>query len=519
MRLWLGLAALIAACGGAGGGQGLGGIDRAPSGLDMWIDLAPVADGTALPAWTGVPVDQVRWTSDLGGSVSSNYAHAQIDYTVTATMGDVGAVFVPEIEGDVDAFYVEALGLIGGGGRIDVYCLPPAPGVYEAELRAQIEGYTGWAELRLRCEATTDTAMFLQTLEQGFGETNQAILLRDGVRYDLIAQQRMAGPGSGVVIPPSYLGTLADDGVTGIRAMFDASGDPFGFYTWDALDGSLTPLLTEAEAAEHLDWMGAHNAALSADGQMAALSSYRSGVFLKDRSTGAILPVPEAGQGAWGLEIFGVTASGGEAFYGRALPQVGHLNRDALWAVDTATGQVSPAIGPNAAATIGELDWVNQFAFDSEGQRVVVGSSYFGAFEGYVVDRAADTARPVLEGIYAHADAREGNAATNPVVTMTSLSRSGRYLAAVLNRWEDAYDWAGTHFVFVEDLETGELFSVGWLPDGTALSGDGWTMREAVVTDDGSAVAFNATWTGGLGGGLVEFAIVVPRRAWVPVER
>ncbi|MFM2161307.1 MAG: hypothetical protein RLZZ383_819, partial [Pseudomonadota bacterium] len=223
MRLLCGAAALIAACGG-GGGAGLGGIDRAPSGLNMSIGLEPVEDGTALPTWTGVPVYQVRWSDDSGGSVASSYGYAQIDYGVASSYTDVGASFVAEIEGDTDAFFVDALALIGGNGRIDVYCVPPAPGVYEAELRAQIEGFEGWSELRLRCEAVDDYAMYLGAVAGGYGPNNEGLLLNSGARFDLSTMSQVGGPSAPIFQPPSYLSTLADDGKTGVRAMFDASG-------------------------------------------------------------------------------------------------------------------------------------------------------------------------------------------------------------------------------------------------------------------------------------------------------
>jgi hypothetical protein len=282
----------------------------------------------------------------------------------------------------------------------------------------------------------------------------------------------------------------------------------------------MTPVLTETEAAEVLDWMGAQHAAISADGQTIAMSSYKTGLFVKDRRAGALAQVPDAGDGYWGLEIFGVTASGGEVLFGRALPQLARQNAASLWSYDTQTGTVAPMLPPNAAVELADLDWVNQVRFDAEAERVVVGSAYYGTFRGYLVDRKADTVRPVMEGVEAHAEGREGPSDTlNPVLTMTSLTRSGRYLAATYARFEDLTYWAGSQFVFIEDLETGELFSVGWMPDGTALSGDGWIPRDAVVTDDGLAVAFTANWSGGVSGEVFYFTAVVPRSLWVPVER
>ena len=520
VRLLCGVIVLLSACGGGGGGGGLGGIDRAPSGLNMFMGLEPLDDGTALPTWTGVPVYQVRWTDDAGGAVPSSYGYAQIDYGVAASTTEVGAAFVAEIEGDADAFFVDALALIGGNGRIDVYCLPPAPGVYEAELRAQIEGFPGWSELRLRCEAVEDYAMFLSSVAVGYGANNEALLLTDGTRFDMSTMSEIPTPSGQVFDPPSYVSPLADDGKTGVRAMFDASGDPFGYYYWNAEDGSLTPVLSEAEAADVLNWMGAQHAAISADGQTVAMSSYKTGLFVKDRRSGALSQAPGAGDGYDGLEIFGVTASGGEVIFGRALPQFGRQNAASLWAYDPQTGEVSPMLPPNAAVVLSDLDWVNQVRLDAEAKRVLVGSAYYGTFRGYVVDREADTVRPVFEGVEAHAEAREGASSTlNPVLTMTSLSRSGRYAAAAYARYEDLTYWAGSQFVFIEDLETGELFSVGWMPDGAALSGDGWILRDAVVTDDGLAAAFNAAWSGGVSGEAFGFAVVVPRSMWIPVDR
>lgn len=487
----------------------------------MEIGTTPIEDGATLETWVGVPVRQVRWPDTVGAGVRSHFGHVQVEYKVAASMGDVAAVFEAEIAGDTEAFSMDAMGLIGGGGRVVFTCTPPAVGSYTAELRGRIMGSSGWSQLRVTCEAVDDYAIVPGTIRAPFGEAGAGILLSTGERYDSLARDFLPVSSSGDrAAPPSILG-VSDDGATALRVMFDASSDPHGFYLWDIASDVDTPLLTEAEVAEHLDWMGAHSGALSADGGTAALATSRSGVFAKNLKTGAIQRAPGAGDGTWGLELFGVTAKGEEVIFGRATPALGHLNVEALWSFDAAAGMTGPLLGPSARVSLADLDWVNQVKFDSDARRLLVGSSYFGTFRGYRVDRDSDTVAPVLEGILAHADEREGAKPTvTPVPTMTSLSRSGRYVAAVLNRWDDLDYWFGSRFVFVEDLETNELFSVGFLPDGSKLSGDGWFVESAQVRDDGQSVAFSANWRNGPKGEIFgPFTLVVPRRMWVSVAR
>jgi len=350
---------------------------------------------------------------------------------------------------------------------------------------------------------------------------SEGLLLGTGERYDTTARAFLPAKANGDRTAPPYLLGVTDDGATALRAMSDVSSDPYGFYLWDIASNVYTAALTKAEVAAHIDWMGSHSAALSADGATGALATFRSGVLVKNFGTGTLTPVPGAGDGTWGLDLFGVTKAGEEVLFGRATPALGHLNVEALWSFDTSKGVTAPLLGSAARMALADLDWINQVRFDGDASRLLVGSSYFGTFRGYRVDRKTDTVAPVLDGILAHADEREGKAATSiPVPTMTSFSRSGRYVGAVLNRWDDATYWRGSRFVFVEDLETGELFSVGFLPDGSKLSADGWLVESAVVRDDGEAAAFSANWRNGPKGEIFgPFTVVVPRRMWVAVKR
>lgn len=513
---WLGIVACCA-CGGSSGS----GADDGPSGLTMAIGTTPIEDGAVLAPWSGVPVRQVRWPDTVGQGVASHFGHVQVEYMVTNAMADVEARFESELVGDVAAFTVDTLGLIGGGGRVIATCTPPGAGTYHAELRGRIADSPGWAQLHLTCEAVDDYAMFPGTIRASFGPTTAGLLLSTAERYDTQAREWMPVTSTGDREAPPFLLGVTDDGNTALRAMFDASSDPHGFYLWDIPSNTSTPALTKAEATEHLDWMGAHSAALSADGNTGAFATFRSGVFVKDFTSGKLTRAPGAGDGTWGLELFGVTAAGEEVLFGRATPALGHLDVDALWSFDGTAGVTKPLLGPGVRSALADLDWINQVKFDTAARRVLVGSAYYGTFRGHRVDRDTDTVAPVLEGILAHADEREGPAPKSiPVPTMTSLSRSGRYVGAVLNRWNDGEYWSGTRFVFVEDLETDELFSVGFLPDGTKLSGDGWLVESAVVRDDGQSVAFSTSWRNGQKGEIFgPFTLVIPRRMWVPVKR
>lgn len=167
-------------------GCGVGTSEGGPSGLILSIGDVPQASGTLVAEFSGVPVRQLLWPVEYGQNVQNNVAHTSIAFSRDDSVPvDVNDAFEAELVGSADVFQTEVFVFPGGAAQVDVWCIPPAVGTYETELRARIAGQPGWTGARITCAAVGDYAMIPGPLSLGFGAEGNGLLINHLNRYDL----------------------------------------------------------------------------------------------------------------------------------------------------------------------------------------------------------------------------------------------------------------------------------------------------------------------------------------------
>lgn len=458
--------------------------------------VLPVGDGQTLVHWENVPVANVTWAL-ASTEVQNTIGQHGLSYDLTDDARARGASISLRFEGD-DQAHFEGEWDTAAGGQVfgQVRCRPTRPGSFEVAVVATVEGREYRA--RLKCDAVADYAMFLKQeptclsgeqvavsdtrlydpvtgqVETSAANCRSRAASADGrVRYEVDngqAYRVTRGVGREPVLTPDEQALLRNFGVVLVSpdGATVVLGDMSGLYV--KRDGPLT--LLDAWAGTR---MGSRNAlAFSADGTKLVV---RATLFGEGRYLQANFRVVDLVSGA----------------NTRLVPE--------------AIAAALPAHG-------------NRFATNGDLTKFLWGVAENGELQLHFVDTVAGTHVRVFDDAMAHVRTLPGRAATVTPITLTSdltMTPDGRYAAMALNAYTAADYYAGKKGAYVVDLVEGKTWSVGVLPDGTWLSGDGWGYQPHIeLTPDGQRVLCAAAWsTGGTGGSYFVVHTLVPRRMWV----
>lgn len=526
---WLGLACLVSACGGGGGEGTGGGGSGGPSGLELVVNDETIESGGVAAELEDVPLFNVVWDPSMAGiGVANNAGMVTLDYRLTASTADALDQFRFSVDGDDDQFFADIETFPGGSAIVDFRCTPTEPGDYELTITAGMVGRSGNHVSKVRCHGITDYAMIHGKLFDTL-DGHDSIRVFSGATYQhsshTLTEFQLPSTIQTSVGAPD--GTLAADGKTFVYTDPGAliANDPTKYYVYlvDIETGEVTPVLTADEVAEYVNtFYGVGRALISADANLVAMMS-PSAIIIKDLQAGSIEEVPlgvptmTQDQPALTAGIFAFSSDGSKLFYGEENMTTFFAFED-LYVYDRASATSELIGAPSEQA----FSAVNRFATNDAMDLFVLGAANQGSYDLRWYDKTAGVLSPLFEGALEHLATLHGTLGSIAIPDAPSISPDGKYAAVCINSWSGTDYWGGNKGAYVQDIETGQLYSVGVLPDGTHLSGDGWSLDSINVASDGAYAVFSMLWSAGIGGGLAneigQNVIFVPRRMWVEVN-
>ncbi len=481
MRLNFGVCCLVVL-------MGCGEVEPGPTTVDG-ITL-PVGDGQLLVEWTDVPVANVRWsevTSPQNALGTKGFLYVLDDEA--RKRGDVISI---GLEGaDADQFEVEWSTAAGGQVYGLMHCVPTRTGLFEVSLVALVDSRSYRA--KVRCRAVSDYAMFLRLEPACF--IGNRVLASSGKLYD---------PATGTTSATS-------------EVCYDRRVVLEGTQAWRVTPAGREPVLTPEEQNMMRNF-GLQR--VSPDGETLVFGDM-AGLYVKRGAA------PLAALDAWpGAQVASrnslVFSDDSARLVVRSTMNFESEYLQRLWRVmDLSAGTNVPLLPESLSAALPAHG--NRWAFSRDLSKFLWGLSANGALDLHFIDAAAGTQTRVFDDALTHVETLPGSAPKESYIVLTgdqpTLTPDGRYAALSVNAFTGVDYYGGRKGVYVRDLVEGRTWSVGVLPDGSWLSGDGWGYQPRVsLTDDGQNVLWAAAWSpGGAGNGYFIVEVLVPRRLWKPL--
>lgn len=460
--------------------------------------VLPVGDGEQLVHWKNVPVALVTWPL-ASTDVQNTIGQVGISYELTDEARQRGAGIALRLEG-ADQEHFEGEWETAAGGQIfgQLRCRPKRAGALEATLVAVAEGREYRA--RVRCDAVSDYAMFLQ--QEPACLSGDKVSIKSGQRYD---------PTTGALetAPQTCRNRFASaDG----RVRYEVDNGQAYRVT---LGAGREPILSPAEQAMMRNF---GVVLVSPDGNTVVFGDM-SGLYVKRDGPLTVLD-------AWGGTRMGSRNALAFSADSTKLVVRGTLFGESAYlqanfrVVDLVTGENTRLIPTALSAALPAHG--NRFATNGDLTKFLWGLAQNGELQLHLVDTVAGTQVRVFDDAMTHVTTLPGRAAKVTPITLASeltATPDGRYAAMALNAYTGSDYYAGKKGAYVRDLVEGKTWSVGLLPDGSWLSGDGWGYEARLeLTDDGQNVLWAVSWsTGGTGGSYFTVNVLVPRRMWQPL--
>lgn len=491
MRIIFGVigALLLSNCGAAGPGP------KTVNGV-----VLPVGEGETLVHWKNVPVALVTWPL-ASTDVQNTIGQQGIGYELTDEARARGAAISLRFEG-AEQEHFEGEWDTAAGGQVfgQVRCRPKRPGTFEVDLVATAEGRDYRA--KLRCEAVSDYAMFLQQLQT---------CLRGG--KVIVKEGQLYAPATG---------TLETDSWAACRGRNETADGA----TWVRVDGTqawrVTRGVGETELLTAADQMLLRNfgvQGISPDGSTVVFGDM-SGLYVKRDGPLTLLDA-WSGTRMGSRNALAFSADGTKLVVRGALFGESNYLQANFRVMNLVTGENTRLVPTALSADLPAHG--NRFAASADLSKFIWGLAGNGALQLHLVDAVAGTQTRIFDDAMEHVKTLPGRAAAVSPITLVSeqiaLTPDGRYAALALNAYTGADYYAGKKGVYVRDLVEGKTWSVGLLPDGSWLSGDGWGYQPNLsLTADGQNVLWAVSWsTGGTGGSYFTVNVLVPRRMWQPL--
>lgn len=499
----------------------------APDGLTVKVGEMAVPSGSRGIDLNNVPTRAVYWVPQLGSGVQNNVGSATVNISSVAADGTVGTPLqYPKVEGEgAEAFQLVIDDMFASQYLVYVQCTPPGAGVYEADLVTGLMGVAGSHHTRMRCSTAEGYAMVDGTTMPGASQSDE-LLFVGGKRVNrstLIEQKGANYPDLGAW--EMYVGPVTADGKKlpfiggGISPHVTPAGS-YRYYAYETANDRVVPLLSVEEAATLTGWSS--TPVMNHDGTQLFFTS-DGGVHRKiigGELTSFTPPAPpQAALGTY--HLLNVSGEGRYAVYSFA-NMISAVAFDALWILDTQTGQSEPLdfVDASGARITGSPEWVTELVFTPDMRYVAAAMYNQGSVSVWLYDRENHALSPLFESAKRHVRSLGGMPGSIMMGGSLTLSADGKYATILLNDYTTATYWAGPKGVYVTETGTGKTYSFGVLPDGSPLSGDGWVYQTSGISLDGTLAHASVFWTGGVSGdGIPAFTLFVERDRWLEIPQ
>jgi hypothetical protein len=516
---------LLCALHGCGGDEE--GVGPAPDGLTVKVGEKVVSTGSLGVDLTNVPTRAVYWVPQLGSGVQNNVGSAMVNMTSVAPDGTVGTPLqYPKVEGDgAEAFQLVIDDVFASQFLVYVQCTPPGPGVYEADLVSGLMGVAGSHHTRMRCSTAEGYAMVDGTTMPGASQSDELLFVGGKrVHRSTLSEQKPTNyPDLGAW--ELYVGPVTADGKKlpfvgdGVSPHVTPAGS-YRYYAYEIANDHVVPLLSVEEAATLSGASGLPR--MNHDGTQLFFTNdkgvYRKTIGGELKSFTPAAP-PQNALGTY--HLLNVSGDGRYAVYSFA-NMISAVAFDALWILDTQTGQSEPLDFVDAAGAriAGSPQWVTELVFTPDMRYVAAAMYNQGSVSVWLYDRESHALSSLFESAKRHVRTLAGMPGSIMIGGSLTLSADGKYATILLNDYTTTSYWAGPKGVYVTETGTGKTYSFGVLPDGTPLSGDGWIYQTSGISPDGSLAHASVFWTGGVSGdGIPAFTLIVKRDRWVEIPQ